>query len=223
MKKLTLLLFLLGCSVQLSFAQPGFLGRKNLIRYDCFLMPANLLTLRNAGKFRLNNSHEFGYERIVSRRHVVGVNAVYLNLANRNVDYPLLPDPTGYITRFSGGIGIHAKLYPFLRKGWLAPLGPYMRLSISFNREVSTWHSESGLYADRPWEAHFYNSYSLGFGYSEIFFERMLVDFGMRFAGADLMHAVAGGGNTPARVYHVAEDILQSELIKLHIGVGFLL
>jgi hypothetical protein len=222
MKKLMCLLLFLGCSVQLSFAQPGFLGRKNLIRYDCFLMPANLLNLITAGRFRINNSHEFGYERIVSRRHVVGVNAVYLKLPNESAQYPLLPDPIGYTTRRSFGIGIHAKLYPFLRKGWLAPLGPYMRLSINFNREISTWHSRSGLYPDQPWEAHFYNSYSLGFGYSEIFFERMLVDFGMRFAGADLMHAVAGGGNTPPKVYAVAEDILQSELIKFHLGVGFL-
>lgn len=221
MKRWICLLLLLGV-IQFAWTQPGYLGRKNLIRYDCFLMPASLLYLRNAGTFRLNNSHEFGYERIVSRRHVVGINAVYLNLPNQYAENNVVPDPVGYITRFSGGIGIHAKLYPFLRKGWLAPLGPYLRLSISFNREVSTWHSTSGLYGDRPWEAHFYNSYSLGFGYSEIFFERMLVDFGMRFAGADLMHAVAGGGNTPARVYYVAEDILQSELIKFHLGVGFL-
>lgn len=227
MKKMLFLgLVLIAGFLQFAAAQqPGYLGRKDLLRYDLFIAPAELFSLNQKPGFHVNHSHELGYERIVSRRHVLGVSACYLRLPNQVVTNEELPDPGGVITRQSGGIGIHFKAHPFLKKGWLAPLGPYVRLALSVNLARSVFHSvKPDVYPPSLWARHLYNSYSIGFGYSNIIGDRLLVDLGFRICSADMINGAWDGLlSKSTRIASDAIAIRRTEFLKFHLGIGFLL
>lgn len=214
------LFFLLSGLLSIAIAQPGYLGHKNIVRYDVYAMA---WPSRNTNqKVWVHNSHELGFERIVSRRSVLGLCAGLLPLYGEQEQLPDYPFTDGKTHRLAVGGGLHLKLHPFLKKGWLAPLGPYVRLSMNFNRLRSTWHAYPPSTETQPWSSHIYMAYGIEFGYSEIFFGRMMVDFGLRFCFADFANG-NGVGNIDRRAFKDAEDLFGSEFLKLHLGIGLLL
>lgn len=218
---LTVLVLLWGYGFfQEAIAQPGFLGRRNIVHYDVFAMPTRLTHSKSYNGFYIHTSHQLGYDRIISRRAVWGLSGTYVQLPKRWARYPSYTDPQdGSVIPKALGVAVHFKTYPFLHGGWLAPVGPYFRLSVNLNLENSTWYAEDPPFSERFWESHVYAAYGFELGYSEVVASRILMDLGLRLCFAD---AVNAGSHSVFRTARLAQEIYNSELFRLHLGMGYL-
>lgn len=198
-----------------SYAQPGYLGKRNIVQADAFAMPTSLL----GGVEGINHSYALGYHRVVSRRAVMGAGLTYLPLPSFEEQQFDGAGAYGQVKSRSVGLLFQAKWYPFLRKGWLAPIGPYIRFGINVNRQIATW-KRSSTAVGYPWESHFWTGLQFETGYSTVFADRIQMDLGFRFCLSQFVNYFSE--SSPARRYNLAEDILQSELFKIHLGLGYL-
>lgn len=197
-------------------AQPGYLGKRNIIQYDLFAMPAGLF----GGGIGFNQSHAVTYHRVTSRKTVVGMGATYLPLPKFQAEEFNGGYVIGDVKSRSVGLMFQAKFYPFLRKGWLAPLGPFVRVAVNVNRQVATWTASNGT-TQHPWETHFWAGYQLETGYSTVLLGHVQMDLGFRFCLSEFLNYFSDASS--AKRYNLAYDILESELFKIHIGLGYLL
>jgi hypothetical protein len=233
MKKYFLLLLLPllgGWAFQCSAQAPGFLGRKNILRYDLFFFPASPYHYDEPRNFSgnpgfyFNSSHTAGYERVVSRRHVLGVTGGLMRLGESEANHydNAGHDQIGHVSIQAWSAGIHLKAYPFFKKGWLAPVGPFVRLEVRYGRETSTWRADADA-EPIPHEQHSFMSYSLGMGYSAIIQGRLLLDYGFRLAFSDAVNSAGGGSGATAEYKTATATMIQvTDLLKLHLGLGYI-
>lgn len=202
---------------------PGYIGRKNVIRVDFNFFPASPYKFSKpnnyTGKegFYLNGHKGFGYERVVSRRHVLGLDLDLTRFGSQNV-YHL--NQYGITKTTALGFGFHFKAFPFLKKGWLAPLGPYFGLAFRFINVNSRFFSSPSFVNGIDYENHQCGSTALLFGYSTLIKERLLLDFGMRWAFTDLYHAhINDNASSESRNGKI---LFAQDIMKIHLGLGFL-
>ncbi len=221
MKKafISVLFVIVGCfaGVNALAQAPGYLGRRNIVHADLYFAPAmprrynNPYSASGNGGFYFNSSQALGIERVVSRRHVLGLDGEYIAAGFEDNRY----SQSGYTRLRALGLGFHLRAFPFLRKGWIAPLGPYVGFAVKVF-SVSETFLQNGRHGGlRGHGQHFAESLAMIFGYSGCIKGRFLLDTGARIAITDLIK-----GNTYDRPSLV---MLTTDLFKLHIGLGVLL
>lgn len=219
MRKLILLLLGVAMTVtcQIGFAQPGYLGRKNIVQADLYAWPGHLLTL-NYNSLQLNHSESLSYYRVVSRRSVIGLGLTYLQLPEFRA-FDRVSSENGTVRSRSLGIAFQFKWYPFLRSGRLAPIGPYIRVAVNLNNESSEITS-GYIPIVRFYESHLWSGYQAEFGKTFLIAGHVPVDLGIRACLADFVNGVLDAGTQETS--EVAGQINGSEFLKIHIGAGYL-
>lgn len=206
MKKLFILALFLLCSFAFAFAQPpGFLGKRDILRYDFYAMPSNLFNRKNSGLSNYNTSHGFAYERISSRRSVKGINLMLIKFPPKYPGHDL--EDHSVVT-----FGFHGRTFPFYSRGHLAPIGAFFRYSINFGVSSSLR------------QTHYFMDYGFGMGYATIIGDAITFDIAVRYALADFLHSAADGiVPTTNHQYYAAQEITQTEFCKMQFGFGILL
>jgi hypothetical protein len=162
------------------------------------------------------NAHQGGgYERVVSRRHVLGADVDLFRFGNPDAE---LDGHVGRSRAKGTSFGLHFKAFPFIRKGWLAPLGPYFGMDYKLIWVKAEFISTTGSQLPRFYEKHRGGSLGIQLGYSAILLKKLLLDYGARIGITDLRGIVQG--NT--FVYEDAVILQNTDLLKLHLGLGFL-
>ncbi len=204
---------------------PGFLGRRYAVSYNCFFMPASPSHYgrgqsRNyAGNdgFYFNVSHLATVERTMSRRSVIGLGASLMRAGDpRSRNF--------YRTEYGRssiqclGIVFTSKMYPFLSKGWIAPLGPYFRFDLSYLSAKGDFEGRNATSRDQ--RQHNGIAIALGVGATSVIKGRLLMDYGARISFTDLPTA-ANNYNTLEQ--EDARILFATDLIKFWLGLGVLL
>jgi hypothetical protein len=215
------LLFLFHSLYFASAQVPGYMGKKNVVHADVWFMPANPLAYDQPRNYSGNtgfyfNAHQGGgYERVVSRRHLVGADFDLFRFGNPEAQ---LDGDVGRSRARGTGFGLHFKAFPFIRKGWLAPLGPYFGMEYKLIWVRSEFIAETGSQLPRLYARHRGGSLGMNIGYSMLIVKKLLLDYGIRFALTDLR----GRLTADARAQEDAFILQNQDLMKLHLGLGFL-
>jgi hypothetical protein len=153
MKK-TLILLLLSCSVFYAYSQPsGYLGKRNNVSYSSFVfVPIAQIALGNDVGF-INYTHSFNFERTISKNKSLGFryqrfsSAVniegevqeflrtddeFYNYYSYNSYYGSGNKYDKINEKFNLNVSVFAFDYIFYNSGWIAPLGPYKKVSMLF-------------------------------------------------------------------------------------------
>lgn len=213
-KFLLLAIIVAGCQLA-AWAQPGFLGKKNIVQYNFYGMVGGL----SGGGPYFHNSHALTYNRVVSRRCVVGVGGNFLPTSFNSIGLDQTSD--GTVSVRSVGLVLQSKWYPFIKKGWIAPLGPFFRLAMQVTRVSSTWQSEDDPLIEEPFDSHIDGGFQIETGYSGVIGRRLYWDLGFRFGLTAFGRGYLELG--PWQTVGVGRAIHRSELIKIDLGLGFLL
>lgn len=126
------LLFLTFLACQTLIAQvPGYEGKLWPIHLDFNLSPAVAdWVFQPEGKLELNWRAGLEVDRVISRRISLGANySIFRSRQNF-----LYQNQTGFLDLGGQAIGLQLKNYRFLRRGNLAPLGPYQKWEIQYLR-----------------------------------------------------------------------------------------
>lgn len=125
-------LFLSFLACQTLIAQvPGYEGRLWPIQLDVNLSPAVAdWVFQPEGKLELNWRLGLEIDRVISRRISLGANAAFFQ-SRQNF---LFQGQTGFLDLRGQSIGLQLKNYRFLRRGNIAPLGPYQKWEIQYLR-----------------------------------------------------------------------------------------
>jgi hypothetical protein len=108
---------------------PGYEGRLNPISLEMSVSPALAdWIFQPEGQPQVNLRGSLYYERVLSRRTSIGGSLGYLQ-ARQNF---LFQNQTGDIRIQSPAISLYAQTYRFLRRGNIAPLGPYQKWEVIY-------------------------------------------------------------------------------------------
>ncbi len=124
------IIFILFLACQTLMAQvPGYEGRLWPIHLDVNLSPAVAdWVFQPEGELELNWRLGLEVDRVLSRRISLGANASILQ-SRQNFLYQ---GQTGFLDLDGHTLGIQLKNYRFLRRGNLAPLGPYQKWELQY-------------------------------------------------------------------------------------------
>ncbi|MEM6346453.1 MAG: hypothetical protein AAF927_21365 [Bacteroidota bacterium] len=124
-----IIFIILGASQTLMAQVPGYEGRLWPIHLDVNLSPALAdWVFQPEGKLELNWRIGLEVDRVLSRRISLGANASVLQ-SRQNFLYQ---GQTGFLDLNGHTLGIQLKNYRFLRRGNLAPLGPYQKWELQY-------------------------------------------------------------------------------------------
>jgi len=123
-------LFLSFLACQTLIAQvPGYEGRLWPIQLDVNLSPAVAdWGFQPEGKLELNWRLGLEIDRVISRRISLGANASFF----RSRQNFLFQGQTGFLDLNGHTLGLQLKNYRYLRRGNLAPLGPYQKWELQY-------------------------------------------------------------------------------------------
>lgn len=221
MKRLFITMLLIFAVHALQAQVPGYVGRKNIIHADFNFFPKlgdNHFRPNNySGNtgFLFNTSWGAGYERVVSRRHLLGVDFFQTRTGN---GYTTFRQQEGRVAIDAIGIGFHFKAFPFLSQGRLAPIGPYVEFSYKLILVSSMFFPFADPSHSMPHAKHLGGGSALTLGGNYLIKGRIMPDVGFQFALTDII------GNLSSN-YKVSEDayrLLGTNIVMVHFGLGFL-
>jgi hypothetical protein len=214
---------------------PGYMGRRTAIMANVYGWPGGIKqNFRNPVTYKYDGADVkylrydlvASLDRVVSRRHVVGLLLENYRMGSQGYSWR---NSRGYI--HSGynrvdvlGSGISLKTFPFLRRGRLAPIGPYFKIDWRVSYVKSTFVPKTTQDTISISYGRLGNSFSMDAGYCGIAGDRVLIDVGLRFSISQFFSL--GGfkfynGYNPTFVDSV--NMFKNDLFKFHIGLGFLL
>ena len=225
---ITFAFILIGCSMA-SAQVSGYMGKRALIRYDLYVIPAANPTQkyyeerlleqepeRFAGMFYgINKVHQFSVEYVVGRAKSMGLNVFFNTTATEYLEEYFDPNVGWFTYRNipllikNKGVGAFYRKY-VQNKGGLAPVGNYHELGFSVI-------SVSGAYRDTIKEQYLAPYLSYGHGNQRIIANRIPFEFGYKF-GLILNPGVMSSDQKPS-----LQRTNWALMFNFKIGVGALL
>lgn len=206
------LMFLFTLNLQAQI--PGYLGKRMHVGLTVMGAPAtNVLSYGSSGRqnykgtasggdFFMNTTWQARFEYILGRSFVLGASASFF----RTGESTFLPFEARNITGAlsSTGGGVHFKWFPFLRKGALAPVGPFTELGFSiFHGTLKDGSLGSPSYNERL-AAYIIPKFNLSLGYNYVLFDQLLLGIGIETAVAistETNFATTYNADIPLRVF----------------------
>lgn len=247
MKKIVSLLFLFS-SITLSAQITGYMGKRVSVGYSNLFSPS-IERVSNSSYApelkikRLNVSHLLDLNYVIHYRKALCFSFSYLGskIGNNSVVYEYLhnykfTESENNAKSSSLGFSIGIKLF---KRSFVAPLGPYVKWeglvllnSIKYepytytkvNRSNNTYTYETTSYG-----AGEFKSNGLGiafsFGQQRVFFDKLLVDCGIRAAAVITMTDYLSSNHSKyeSELYNkTSNKMFLQQFINLRLGVGFL-
>lgn len=213
-----------GLAVTAHAQAPGYLGRKYMLRYDWFFMPGlatqSPRTYQHRPGFYVNQTQLISAERVISRRSVIGLGVSYTRLGNPRDGYITFTQEQLWSRIVTKGIVFTSKMYPFQNKGWIAPLGPFFRIDLSFISTKAASFTDLQPNVAKYERSHQGLSFALGGGYSHLFWERIFLEYGFRVSFSDFPTSLNISPNT--REERDANALLNTDVVKFFLGTGLL-
>lgn len=225
-----LILLLIWLFPAIAKCQPGYQGKKTLVKYGAIVSPAwrNSNYNSKANFFSYNATHALSLTRVMTRRSMFGIKG---SVARTSVPYSLLMNGTNLYqgdvspiksTAYSGGI----EYYLFRKSaGNLAPLGSYFMVECNL-----LWITLSDKKYDQSIGG--FNKLNAGiwFGQQKIYYNRILLDVAV---GSQLLLITSGTSDILTSIVDSNTEYLtlkqraesrwfQRNLINLKVGVGYL-
>lgn len=199
--------------IQICNAQLGYFGKKHIVKFDGYFIPAiRAKDINSEDQFAgLATTANFNVSRIISNRHVLSLEYNYLKdyMSSRG-DYGLR------LVRYvrQNGVGVGVKRF---RKSWIAPIGSYWKYVVMVNKNDVSEQKE--FYQMTSWY-----SMKIGacFGYQRVIFDKFLIDMGIMF-NLDMQLFGLEPNNNEMIGYSAPDLILAREMLRLKIGIGYLL
>lgn len=123
-----LLSLFISTSLSLFPQAPGFAGKRALIAVEGYAFPSMRFIFTEERNFVLHSHLGVSTEYVLSRRFSTGI---LLNRLTTSFKYAY-EGRVGTTGLSSTNIGIHIKGYTFLRRGNIAPIGPYQKIEIQY-------------------------------------------------------------------------------------------
>ena len=205
--------FALTFIIQLCSAQPGYFGKRHVIKFDGYFFPAyRAKDINSDYEFKgLATTANFNISRIISNKYSWSLEYNYFK------DYISSSDDYGsrmvrYVRQNSIGVGLMK-----FRKSWIAPIGSYWKYSFMLNKndvseqknfvQMATWYTIK---------------LGIGPGYQRVIADKFLIDIGIMF---NLDMGLFGLANNKENEFigNSAPDlILSREMLRFKIGFGYL-
>ncbi len=244
MKKIvSLSLSLLFLSISISAQVTGYMGKRFFVGYSNLFSPT--IERLSSDEFqikRLNISHALDLNYIIQYRMALGFSFSYVKskidnavVANYNLHDYIFTDPENNAQSSSLGFSLGIKLF---KRSYLAPLGPYVKwegfiLLNSIKYEPYTYPRVSQSYYQTTSETISIGSGELksksfglafGFGRQRIFYDKLLIDYGIRAAIAitvdDYYNKMYSSYETDLSPI-IFNKIFFQQLVNLRLGIGF--
>ena len=113
---------------QICAQAPGYIGKKTPITVEGLFFPNLLFKLGSQHPLRLNTRYGASFERVISRQVSVGLSWETLRTKTR-YDFDMR---TGSAEIEGYAFAFDMKFYTFNRRGNIAPLGPYQKISVFY-------------------------------------------------------------------------------------------
>jgi len=214
-------------------AQYGYLGKRNIIKFDVLVSPAasNPNFKGNRSLSAWNNDFGVIFERVIDRKHMIelGVGlgkARYYNFSNEmylfKEDYleGNTPDIMTY-RKVSLGYTLFWK-----KKGHIAPIGSYKNIRLTlFDNLIGENFNDNPYYYKR------HKSLIVSFfvGRKSVFFDKLIIDYsgglgiGLDRGGQAFMKYISGNFLTDDRQISEATARLYTKyLFQIRLGIGFI-
>jgi hypothetical protein len=221
MKPLSIVVFatLMTIVCLVAHAQPpGYMGRRAVLKADLSILPASpnhydypYNWSGNPG-FYFNHTETIGFEHVASRRSSVSFT---LDLTRMGYRYGYLAQP-GRSQASVYGFGLLYKGYPFLRSGYISPIGPYFGIGYRYLHARQHHVPDAPGLLEKQLPSFSAGSFSFMYGYSQVIGDRMMLDLGLKFSFSMIAHAVKGESD-------LAEKFARADAVKFYLGLGVLL
>ncbi len=214
------LLFIFLLISKLSQSQTaGYMGKHCILECSGILSPN-----------RHPVSPAFSVNYIVTKRKELCFGTNYFKSTFNNSNYPMSRKSELSWVNFSLGLKLFGR-----RKAW-APIGGYLKWEVLYylntihyypfetTSSVSYYHYLNSQLAHQGGSVKYpVIGGAFGIGRQRVFFDRMIVDYGLRICLAVPFYKSKGGSDVPQSIYEGASDLLfERESIMLHVGLGFL-
>lgn len=195
----------LGCRL---YTNPGFPGSSN------FRQP-------EAERIYLHTRHHLEADWVISRRASLGINGGWCR--NGISEYTSVTQQEAHITIQSFSGGIHLRRYFFLRRGNIAPLGPYLEAQVAILHFIMR-NPDGDFFHDGRTDLGSRNNlyFSVAWGRNYLLKDALLLSFGMQ-GGIVESNGWLGNIRASEYDYEVADRMRSSYRINFHIGVAGLL
>ena len=221
LKSISLLALLLLIITDGKGQVPGYLGKRGSIGYRLYTIPGIQGTPNfnspESEKNYLRTRHHLEANFVTARSASLGLSFGWCR--NGIEEYSTFSNQETHITVNSFSTGLHIRLFPFLRKGNIAPIGPYTEFNIAWCH-FRMQNPEGDYFADGRTDLgtlnNIYLSFSLGRNYlvKEIF----LLSYGIQVGWLAPKEDYDLG-----YIYDVNDGMRTSYSINVHIGVEGLL
>lgn len=207
---------------------PGYLGHKTAFHLKGGFFPAFGIgydgASRNAPdngdrRFFMTHRYQAGISTSMSKSAALEVAAHYVPAAVRLRNIATDEVEHFFVGALGGGVGV--KVFPFKRKGAIAPLGPYTGIDFILysvtvrNGEDSSRSDFKELYG-RLWTT----SLAVTFGKEFIVEDKLMIGVGARYAGNGLLQALLSDNDFNSEV---ATRMLAYSVFNLQLSLGYLL
>lgn len=223
MKK-TLLLNIFFLSIASIFCQPGYMGKKLILMYNSnFNMNFGGYTKSGNGTYYLPNAIYHGpqIEYVIGRKNSIGIKysycKTYANFYDKtDMTFPAYNYSQKYICKIEDSkIELVYKIYS-KKENFIAPLGNYFQLSIAKH-----WYKTTDLYTDQILYAdHVMNSVGFTFGKQRIFYNSLILDYGIRVGIAANFKKIQSINKDVVTTTHTIIGV--QNLFGLNLGIGYL-
>ncbi len=201
---------------------PGYEGKRNPLQLELQASPALAdWVFQPEGALAANLHLNLNYEHVISRRTAIGIDA---GLFQTTQNF-LFQNKTGSIRLQGASIGLFAKTYRFLRKGNIAPLGPYQKWEILYlPYRIDNPETSFPNFGERR----AYHDFALSFavGTQRVFAEHFTYHLGVQTAWVFNLPANAANrqGEMDQYINQIAARRLRGFFaLNLHAGIGVLL
>jgi len=236
MHKRILLSFFVFSTLFVSAQPPGYMGKRVSLVYQNFIFPS--LT-PNSSRSSVNISHNAELNCVTGKRSALCFTFLYvpIKVKNSTYSYSQLINSTGnkdYFNLNSFAYALGLKL--FFSRNKFAPLGGYVKWELEYSRAILNIDEYSVLSSSHPssfseikYPAHKMvvqgGGPAISFGKQRIFFNKLIVDYGVRAAIIVAWNTDGFINNTSYENSFdtkVSNIVLTQQLINARIGIGFL-
>ena len=197
---------------------PGYQGKRTLFSASVSAFPNLYRDLYREQPFRLNTRLSLQGEHVFRRNFSAGIALSYLETQNTYLN----AGRTGEMGIQTWTASVQFRFYRFLRKGNLAPVGPYRQIEAGFVHYALTDLS-GNFYPDGRPRLGSYNDFLLGatLGSQRIFYDRFSFFYALRSAW--VFQTFVPTDNARARLKDTATRRLRGFMnLQLQVGVGVL-
>lgn len=198
---------------------PGYLGQRNILSLEMELFPAlgglDTPIDRNGEPsegISFNTTFNLGFTRVVSKNKIRGLVLEYFR-----EQFGTSASGTGdFFWGRAVGIGYQVQLFPFSRKGILAPLGTYTTFKLPVVSLINLYRSDRGspTVIEETFRTVMFSG-ALGIGRKSILNDKYVVDIGFQYAYRIALPT--------EEIENVLLDRLKyRDLANLHLGLGYL-